>query len=123
IVTVEGGPTSHTAILARSMGIPSVAGLADALEVPDGTRVLVDGGTGEVLRDPADEQLQGARTAPAELVPLAAPGRTSDGVAVPLLANVGSGKDARGAATAAAEGVGLFRTEFAFLDRPDEPGE
>ncbi|MCC2593645.1 phosphoenolpyruvate--protein phosphotransferase [Tessaracoccus sp. OS52] len=121
IVTAEGGPTSHTAILARSMGIPAVTGAAAALEIPDDSRVLVDGGTGEIVVDPSEEQLLGARTAPAELVPLTAPGRTADGLTVPLLANVGSGKDARAAATANAEGVGLFRTEFAFLDRADEP--
>ncbi|WP_185975648.1 phosphoenolpyruvate--protein phosphotransferase [Tessaracoccus rhinocerotis] len=122
IVTVEGGPTSHTAILARSMGIPAVAGVVDALDIADDTRVLIDGGSGQVIISPADDELDGARTKPAELVPLAEPGRTSDGFEVPLLANVGSGKDARGAALAAAEGIGLFRTEFAFLDRADEPG-
>lgn len=121
IVTVEGGPTSHTAILARSMGIPAVAGVTDALEIADETRVLVDGTTGEVVISPTEDQVAGARTAPAELVPLTVPGRTADGHDVPLLANVGSGKDARKAAEAGAEGVGLFRTEFAFLDRADEP--
>lgn len=121
IVTAEGGPTSHTSILARSMGIPAVVGAATALEITDGTRVLVDGSTGEVIMSPTDEQLGDARTAPAELVPLAGPGRTHDGAAVALLGNIGSVRGAATAAGAGAEGIGLFRTEFAFLDRADEP--
>lgn len=122
IVTAEGGPTSHTSILARAMGIPAVVGAAEAADIPDGARVLVDGTTGEVVVDPAPEQAVDARTGATPLVPLAAPGRTADGVAVPLLANIGSAYDAQGAAAAGAEGVGLFRTEFCFLGRGEEPG-
>ncbi len=121
IVTTEGGPTSHTSILARSMGIPAVVGSAASLTIPDGATVLVDGTTGEVIVEPTAEQLGGARTGSAPLVPLAAPGRTADGTEMPLLANIGSGRDARVAAEAGAEGVGLFRTEICFLNRVEEP--
>ncbi len=121
IVTAEGGPTSHTSILARSMGIPAVVGCRESLDIADGTTVLVDGRTGEVIVDPDDDQRATARTNRAPLSPLDAPGRTADGTHVSLLANVGSGGDARFAAKAHAEGIGLFRTEFCFLERTDEP--
>lgn len=121
IVTAEGGPTSHTSILARSMGIPAVVGCSDVLAIPDGTPVLVDGRTGEVIPDPDEDQRATARTSRAPLSPLLTPGHTADGTPVPLLANVGSGGDSTFAATASAEGIGLFRTEFCFLDRTDEP--
>ncbi|WP_325048793.1 phosphoenolpyruvate--protein phosphotransferase [Tessaracoccus antarcticus] len=121
IVTAEGGPTSHTSILARSMGIPAVVGCSRALDIADGTVVLVDGRTGEVIEDPDEDQRAGARTSRAPLRPLEAPGRTADGTPVSLLANVGSGGNATFAARANAEGIGLFRTEFCFLDRAVEP--
>lgn len=121
IVTAEGGPTSHTSILARSMGIPAVVGCRESLNIADGTTVLVDGRTGEVIVDPDDDQRATARTSRAPLSPLDAPGRTADGTPVALLANVGSGGDARFAAKAHAEGIGLFRTEFCFLERTEEP--
>ncbi|MGV8847674.1 phosphoenolpyruvate--protein phosphotransferase [Tessaracoccus sp.] len=121
IITAEGGPTSHTSILARSMGIPAVVGCREALSIADGTTVLVDGRTGEVIVDPDDDQRATARTSRAPLRPLDAPGSTADGTHVSLLANVGSGGDARFAAKAHAEGIGLFRTEFCFLERTDEP--
>lgn len=121
IITAGGGPTSHTSILARSMGIPAVVGYAEALKIPDGTPVLVDGTTGEVVVNPSETQRWGARTAPIPLEPLSAPGATRDGVSVPLLANVGAADDARAAAAAGAEGIGLFRTEICFLDAETEP--
>lgn len=122
IVTAEGGPTSHTAILARGLGIPAVIGAARALEIPDDTVLLVDGDTGELVVGPTEEQQRGARTGPEPLVSLSGPGHTADGVHVALLANVGSGEDAHTASEAGAEGVGLFRTEFCFLGRAEEPG-
>lgn len=121
IVTAEGGPTSHSSILARSMGIPAVVGCGQALDIPDGTTVLVDGTTGEVIVDPDEDQRATARTDRAPLRPLEAAGRSADGTHVALLANVGSAGDAAYAARANAEGIGLFRTEFCFLDRADEP--
>ena len=121
IVTVGGGPTAHTSVLARSMGIPAVVGFGDALSIPDGTEVLVDGSSGEVIVLPDETQRAGACTAPSPLEPLSAPGATRDGVPVPLLANVGSVAEARAAVKAGAEGIGLFRTEICFLDADVEP--
>lgn len=121
IVTAGGGPTSHTSVLARSMGIPAVVGFRDALAIPDGAEVLVDGTSGEVVVSPDETQRAGARTAPSPLEPLSAPGKTRDGVSVPLLANVGSVAEARAAARAGAEGIGLFRTEICFLNADVEP--
>ncbi|MBB1586117.1 MAG: phosphoenolpyruvate--protein phosphotransferase, partial [Propionibacterium sp.] len=121
IVTVEGGPTAHTSVLARSMGIPAVVGFGDALSIPDGAEVLVDGTSGEVIVSPDETQRAGACTAPSPLEPLSAPGATRDGVPVPLLANVGSVAEARAAVKAGAEGIGLFRTEICFLDAAVEP--
>ena len=121
IVTAGGGPTAHTSVLARSMGIPAVVGFRDALAIPDGAEVLVDGTSGEVIVSPDRVQRTGARTTPSPLEPLSAPGVTRDGVPVPLLANVGSVAEARAAVKAGAEGIGLFRTEICFLDADVEP--
>ncbi|HVC73934.1 MAG TPA: putative PEP-binding protein, partial [Mycobacteriales bacterium] len=129
LVTERGSPTSHTAILARSLGLPAVVGLPGAAGLADGTVVRVDGaaGTVEVGVDPA-----AVGAAAAELPDYAGPGRTADGHPVQLLLNIGSAADLvtgsagaaaelRDAGVAAAEGVGLFRTEFLFLDRHDMP--
>jgi len=129
LVTERGSPTSHTAILARSLGLPAVVGLPGAAGLADGTVVRVDGaaGTVEVGVDPA-----AAGGAAGTLPDYAGPGRTADRHAVQLLLNIGSAADLatggggaaaalRDAGIAAAEGVGLFRTEFLFLDRHDMP--
>lgn len=121
IVTALGGPTSHTSILARGLGIPAIVGMPAALEVADGTQVLVDGDSGEFIVNPTPEQAASARTSPIQLEPLPGPGATSDGVNIKLLANVGSATQAATAAQAGAEGVGLFRTEICFLDHSTEP--
>ncbi|MFD3487679.1 phosphoenolpyruvate--protein phosphotransferase [Streptomyces sp. NPDC058665] len=119
-VTEEGGPTSHSAILARQLGVPAVVALPGAVEVAEGTMVAVDGSTGEVFIEPsASRRAELAKSAEAERAALAAssgPGATSDGHKVPLLANVGGPADVAAAVEAGAEGVGLFRTEFLFLD-------
>ncbi|MDT0381255.1 phosphoenolpyruvate--protein phosphotransferase [Streptomyces sp. DSM 42041] len=119
-VTEEGGPTSHSAILARALGVPAVVALPGAGELAEGTVIAVDGSTGEVTVNPSEaEQAMLARTAGERLTALAAvsgPGATSDGHKVPLLANVGSPADVQAAVEAGAEGVGLFRTEFLFLE-------
>src|SRR5690625_4442111 len=123
IVTAEGGPTSHTAILARSLGIPAVVGAAEALEkLPDDTLVLVGGAAGTATVDPTEEEVAAAEALSAQVRTFDGQGRTSDGHHVQLLANVGEPAGARKAAEAGAEGVGLFRTEFCFLDRAEEPG-
>ncbi|MFB4274044.1 MULTISPECIES: phosphoenolpyruvate--protein phosphotransferase [unclassified Nonomuraea] len=121
LVTERGGPTSHTAILARARGLPAVVACAGALAVPDGTVIGVDGGTGEIAVGlTAQEAAEVAEEGRARAVRLAAsegPGTTADGHPVKLLHNVGSAADLR----PGAEGVGLFRTEFLFLDRKLAP--
>jgi len=119
-VTEEGGPTSHSAILARALGVPAVVAFAGASEVAEGVLVAVNGSTGDVLDNPSvDKQATLRWIAAVRMAALAAssgPGQTSDGHLVPLLANVGGPADVPAAVEAGAEGVGLFRTEFLFLD-------
>jgi len=125
IVTESGGPTSHTAILAAQMGIPAVVQLPRAVGIDVGTLLGVDGTTGEVFVDPdpdtqADLVKRGERRADA-LGAASGPGATSDGHPVALLANIGTADDAERAAAGDVEGVGLFRTEFLFLDQETAP--
>ncbi|WP_435743399.1 phosphoenolpyruvate--protein phosphotransferase [Microbacterium sp. PMB16] len=120
LVTEQGGPTSHTAIIARSLGLPAVVGVAGATGIPADAMLLVDGDRGMVEVDPAEARIAEAR-ATATVVAFDGAGRLADGPRIPLLANVGGGADAAAAASAHAEGVGLFRTEFCFLDRTDAP--
>jgi len=124
-VTAEGGPTSHTAILARAMGIPAVVSCTDVLEVTDGAQVLLDGTAGTVDTSPTDSAVADANARAARRRAAAhvwtGEGATADGLRVQLLANVGDPASAQAAATAGAEGVGLFRTEFLFLDSAAEP--
>jgi phosphotransferase system enzyme I (PtsI) len=119
-VTEEGGPTSHSAILARALGVPAIVALPGAGELAEGTLVAVDGSTGEIFVDPSEEKQaeleQAAAERKAALSASSGPGATSDGHKVPLLANVGGPADVPAAVEAGAEGVGLFRTEFLFLD-------
>ncbi|MFF1838532.1 phosphoenolpyruvate--protein phosphotransferase [Streptomyces sp. NPDC058231] len=119
-VTEEGGPTSHSAILARALGVPAVVALPGAGELAEGTVIAVDGSTGEIFVEPSDEkraEMESAAAArKAALSASTGPGATSDGHKVPLLANVGGPADVPAAVEAGAEGVGLFRTEFLFLD-------
>ena len=124
LVTEQGGPTSHTAILARSLGVPAVVACPGVTAVADGTVVLVDGSAGLLLVDPPAADVEQARAAAAARGRAEAPtgpGRTADGHRVPLLANVGGPAEVPAAVAAGAEGVGLFRTEFLFLDRADAP--
>ena len=128
--TAQGSPTSHTAILARSMGIPAVVGVGSA-DIAPGTTLAIDGGAGKVWVDPDDETTARIRTIMHEQSRLrdaaqanAAEAATSrDGVTVEVGANVGGGGDARRAVASGAEGVGLFRTEFLFIDRGQAPSE
>lgn len=122
IVTAEGGPTSHTAILARTLGIPAVVSCGDALSLADGDDVLIDGATGLVLTRPTalDLDARPVGLPDPKLARTPAGGRTADGVEISLLANVGNADDAAAAAAAGAAGIGLLRTEFLFL-RADSP--
>ncbi len=119
-----GGPTSHTAIIARQLAIPCVVA-ADVDDIAVGTVVLVDGSTGEILvepdRDLAAERVAADRRTRAAAQGWSGPGRTADGAKVSIYANVQDGATARKAAAGPSEGVGLFRSELAFLGQDDEP--
>ena len=125
LVTERGGPTSHTAVLAKALGIPAVVGAPGVAGLATGQLVAVDGTSGVVTADPDRETVgamqgrrgQGRSTESADI----GPGRTKDGRPVQLLAAVGGKNDVEEALAAGAEGVGVFRTEFLFLDREAPP--
>ena len=125
LATTLGGPTSHTAIIARQLGIPCVVAVHGLDAVTAGTPVLLDGTRGTVTVDPDPAQARAAVAAADAAAAATAnwhgPGATSDGHPVSILANVGDGAAARAARQTPAEGVGLFRTELCFLDRDTEP--
>ncbi len=125
IITAQGGPTSHTAILAAQLGIPAIVQATGILDIPAGTEVALDGGVGEIIINPtAAEAVQLAeRKARREraLASGSGKGMTKDGHPIALLANIGTADDARKAAAKDVEGVGLFRSEFLFLDRDTAP--
>jgi phosphoenolpyruvate-protein phosphotransferase (PTS system enzyme I) len=125
IVTELGGPTSHTAILARTLGVPAVVATEGALSLKEGTTVVLDGGAGTLNAAPTDAEVQDAEKRMAARrgakKTWSGEGATSDGRRILLLANVGDPKSAKAGADAGAEGVGLFRTEFLFLDSAKEP--
>jgi phosphotransferase system enzyme I (PtsP) len=130
IITERGGPTSHGALLARSMGVPAVTGIVDiVLTVRSGDTLLIDGGTGKVIVTPSKatldeydrtaERLRRRRVSNLRFRTL--PARTRDGSAVSLHANIGVGVDLALARENGADGIGLYRTEFPFLIREDFP--
>lgn len=121
LVTAEGGPTSHTAILARALGLPAVVAAPGILEVTESTLVLVDGAAGTIEPDPPAETVEKVQAAATAVRTFDGHGRTRDGREVLLLANVGDPASATAAVDVGAQGVGLFRTEFCFLDRTEEP--
>jgi phosphotransferase system enzyme I (PtsI) len=131
-ITELGGPTSHTMILARSLGLPAIVGVADArASIAEADLLVIDSDSGLVFVQPGEDALvqfrrrileQGqART---ELRKLRGKlSRTKDGIPVELLANIEMPEDVRGALDAGADGVGLFRTEFLFMNRDELPSE
>lgn len=129
LVTERGGPTSHTAVLAKALGIPAVVGCPGVATLQPGQRVVVDGAAGLVVADPDSDVVRsmthrgGGSTTPTARAqsPSGGPGRTQDGRPVQLLAAVGGKGDVDDALAVAAEGVGVFRTEFCFLDRTEPP--
>ena len=125
LVTRDGGPTSHTAILARAKSIPAIVGVAGADDIANGTLIVVDAGASTVTVDASPEQVAAAlERRDALLNASSAPvteGALKDGFPVPLLANLGAPDEAAAALALGAEGVGLFRTEFMFLDSPAAP--
>ncbi len=131
IVTARGGPTSHVAIIAAGLGLPMLVAVGPALAaVAEGATLILDADAGrlEVAPPPArltqaEGQVRAARGLAAAQAMDTAPGRTADGHAVQIMANLGGPADAEAAMAAHAEGCGLLRTELLFLDRTDPPGE
>lgn len=132
LCTISGGPTSHVAILARSMGIPAICGIdVSVLSLSNGTRAVLDGTAGTLQIEPdaamlADvEQRMADAAATARVHAQAAhrAGATRDGHRVEVVANVRDAADAQAAVAAGAEGVGLLRSEFLFEDRMEAPDE
>lgn len=131
-VTAEGSRTSHVSIMARSMGIPAVVGVGAALEEAlTAEAVALDGAEGYAVVDPdpttisAFEEKQRNLAAEAALLEeyIGVEARTSDGRRIEVAANIGSAGEATGALEWGAEGVGLFRTEFLFMERSELPTE
>ena len=122
-VTATGGRTSHAAIFARSLALPAVVGVGEELEgVEAGTEVVVDGESGAVLVEPNDDEREAARGDPGADV-VAERVATADGRDIEVAANVGRPAELEPAADRGADGVGLYRTEFLFLDRESPPSE
>ena len=130
--TTRGGATSHVAILARSMGLPALAGVEPAaLDVPNGTLVILDGNKGTLRLHVSPEEI--ARTRQAQLranqrrmenlVHALEPAVTLDGTRIEVLANIGGLEDATQISRLGGEGSGLLRSEFLFMERADAPSE
>lgn len=123
IVTAAGGPTSHTAILAKQRRLPAIVGAVGCADLADGQLVVVDAPAGLVVANPSETEIDGARarlTWHAEPCPTT-PGALADGTRVPLLANLSDAGEAAVAVALGAEGVGLLRTEFLYLDHQVAP--
>jgi phosphotransferase system enzyme I (PtsI) len=121
--TIAGGRTSHAAIFARSLALPAVVGVGERLEdVEEGTDVVVDGDDGRVIANPSEGTKSRAGEAlGADIID--APVSTQDGRDIEIAANVGTDAEVSPAAARGADGIGLFRTEFLFLDRESPPAE
>ena len=125
IVTSQGGPTSHTAILARARGIVAVVSAAGADDLKNGETVIVNAAESTITTEPSDEQVAAAEAAKAKAAKAkelrGKPGATKDGYHIPLLANVGKPSDGKTALEYGAEGVGLFRSGFLFIGNAEPP--
>lgn len=124
-VTVLGGPTSHTSIIARQMGIPCIVAARDLHSITEGTWVLINGDTGDIYTDPDPAYATTEVARDNELKERArtwnGPAVLADGHSIQLLANVQDGPSAAKAATHPVEGIGLLRTELGFLSTASEP--
>jgi phosphotransferase system enzyme I (PtsI) len=122
-VTATGGRTSHAAIFARSLAIPAVVGVGDALAgIEAGEEIAVDGEEGRIIVSPGAEtreQMEGSENVDIRSEPVS----TADGKEVEIAANVGRPTEIEGAIDRGADGIGLYRTEFLFLDRDAPPNE
>lgn len=130
--TTRGGATSHVAILARSLGLPALAGIEPAaLEIANGTKVILDGTKGTLRLNPTDAEIASIRIAQQqaevrrkdELSHAQEPAVTKDGRHIEVVANIGGVKDAAQIAGLGGEGVGLLRSEFLFMERATAPTE
>lgn len=132
ILTARGGKYSHGSILARSLGIPALVGIGDALvKLPTGTQVILDGEAGQLIAEPTEESTERYRQRIAErqeeerrvFEVRFLPAVTPDGVEVSLLVNVENVRDLDHIEMRLVDGIGLFRTEFAFMERHQFPAE
>jgi phosphoenolpyruvate-protein phosphotransferase len=132
ICTAAGGPTSHTAIIARSLGIPAVVGAGDSvLDLADGTACVLDGNSGTLVVAPTAADQANARQAQADLAiqreterrACYQPAIMTDGTRIEVVANIAAPEEAAKAVEGGGEGVGLLRTEFLFLGRDQAPTE
>jgi phosphotransferase system enzyme I (PtsI) len=122
-VTVTGGRTSHASIFARSLALPAVVGVGDDLNgIDDGTTVAINGETGDVTPEPSEKTREQA-TQTNRVDVRSEPVTTADGTPIEVAANVGQPIEIEGAAGHGADGIGLYRTEFLFLDREEPPSE
>jgi phosphocarrier protein FPr len=130
--TTRGGATSHVAIIARSMGLPALAGIEPAaLDVANGTLVILDGKAGTLRLNASDEEVARIRQAQArseqrrkdDLAHALEPATTLDGTRIEVVANIGGLEEATEIAGLGGEGVGLLRSEFLFMERADAPTE
>ncbi len=130
--TAGGGPTSHSAIIARALGIPAVVGAGPALlNQPEGTEAILDGNRGNLYVAPSPKTLSSAQEArqaiegqrEAEKLRAYEPALMTDGNRIEVVANIGHVEEAEQAVNAGGEGVGLLRTEFLYLDRTSPPTE
>ena len=131
-ITRTGGATSHTAILARSLGIAAVVGAGDGIDgIEDGDLLVLDGSAGLCIARPEAAEAEQHRLRMQQDLErrqsleeyTARPAVTADGTRVELAANIGSAAEAEAAVRQGADGVGLFRTEFLFMNATAMPGE
>ena len=132
LCTARGGPTSHVAILSRGMGVPAIVSARfDPDALAEGTLAVLDGEAGTLTLEPDQEEINAAQQRRGHWLSARAlaqsvahePAVTTDGVRAEIVANIGNQRDALSAIDNGAEGVGLFRTEFLFMDRDDLPTE
>lgn len=130
--TAAGGPNSHTAILARALSLPAVVGAgSEVLDLKSGVQAILDGASGLLNPEPDAQALEDAREAKrrreirraAALKAASEPAVTQDGHRMEIVANIGGAGEGQRAVERGAEGVGLMRTEFLFLERPKAPTE
>lgn len=125
LVISKGGPTSHTAIVARTLGIPAIVGAAGAEKIGHSVLLLLDGRKGSVIIDPSRDEIDNALEKEKEfkerIFHITGPGRLKDKNLISMLANAGNINDAKNAINFGAEGIGLFRTELLYLNQSNKP--